>query len=184
MKWVLRSCFLLLVVLGAAACVCGGPGAAPANAVPFQVEFRDDLTEPRLVISHLMLGQARKLSALPHAPAGDWALNGPIRPVSWAAVLLGLVTGGLCLSSRRRTAALAAVLLGVAIPVVQLQANPVAPGQQPGQPSATAPAAQADLLALPACEVVVEDDLEGLWFRLQLPRSKQGELLRLAQPPR
>jgi hypothetical protein len=189
MKWILPAGCLVVVSLGLAAQVYGDAGLGPFfkthpgpervqrigpdNAVPLKVEIRDDIHEPRLIISRQMLTRAKAVAAANFSSQPALAeRSSPFRPMRCAGLFLGLALGGFCLVRGRKAWAVCAVLLALAFPVVGLRANPVMPGAPPWKP----PVPVAQMIALPPFDVIIEDDTDSLWFRLQLPRSKQTEL--------
>jgi len=192
MKWMLSGGGFLIVSLGVIAWArADGPFGRPPtppipskspNAVPLRVEFREDVTEPRLVVSRYMLTRAKNLAAAPNSSRPTWArLSEKVQPISWAGLFLGLAVGGLCLANSRKGWAGCAVLLALVVPILDLRANPVAP---PDFYRRNAPEAQVQqMLRLRPIAVVVEDDCSGLWFRLQLPREKKAELTGLLATP-
>jgi hypothetical protein len=192
MKWILSASSFLFVAFGAiplawadGAYIYFGESPKPTkapNAVPLRVEFREDITEPRLVVSRYMLTRAKTLAAAVNSSRPTWArLSEKVQPISWAGLFLGLAVGGLCLANSRKGWAVCAVLLALVVPILDLRANPVAP---PDVYRRNAPEAQVQqLLRLRPIAVVVEDDCSGLWFRLQLPREKKAELTGLLAKP-
>jgi len=193
MKWILSGGAFLIVALGVIACARADrpfpfghqerkmPISAP-NAVPLRVEFREDITEPRLVVSRYMLTRAKTLAAAQNSFRPTLArVSEKVQPLSWAGLFLGLAVGGLCLAHSRNGWAVCAVLLALVVPILDLRANPVAP---PEVYRGNRPEAQVQqLLRLRPIAVVVEDDSSGLWFRLQLPREKKAELTGLLAKP-
>jgi hypothetical protein len=147
---------------------------SPDNAVPFQVEIRDDIKEPHLIISRFHLNKAKALAAAQERSNSSVAQTGdPHIPIGWVGLMLGLITGCLCLAVGRKGWAVSAFLLAVAIPLIAVPVNAQPPGASlPPQ-----------WIALQVCDVVVEDDSDGLWFRLEIPRAMQSELKRALASP-
>ena len=192
MKWILPAGFFVVVVMGMVASVYGDlprpwftPGPqrpreqriGPENAVPLRVEILDDIHEPRLIISRQMLSRAKAVAAANTSPRPALAERfNPLQPMRWAGLFLALGLSGLCLARGRRNWAVCALVLALVFPVVGLRANPVMPGAPAGNPPVQQAVPVPQAMALPPFDVIIEDDTDSLWFRLQLPRSKQGEL--------
>lgn len=180
------SALLVLVLVGTAFVQADVPGfggrrypmqpvaVSPPNAVPFQVEIRDDIKEPHLIISRFHLSKAKALAAAKQRTNATVAqARQRFIPLSWVVFVLGLVGGCACLAIGRKGWAMSAFFLAVIIPMIAVQAN-----AQP--PAASLPS---QLIALQVCDVVVEDDSDGLWFRLEIPRTMQADLTRALSNP-